>query len=300
LKAHIITTPEAHAKALADPSTLVVPVRNEETGATEMTAVKFAEFEELKEFFLNINDEHIREMITPAERATELISLKNSDINAYMTRCIIHMHHEVKGFRQWFWKQVDKCNPLFNADGTFNREFLPAKGWDVTEIKGAGEVPYPLEHESKLPVAMDFCFFKKIKEAAPVDRRVNGAEYDIQSNSRFGMILKWVQIMVERYWHMVRPCDKDQAYYFSLEEEKPFGGVEMEISATDVSQHNASYAVSPFVAKILCNASDSKTPERYFPRTEALRIMSSLPILQTTAAGGTDIHAKKTVSTSKA
>jgi len=275
--------PEQVGPALAEPTTLVVPIIDEAKHQYK-EGIRFTpeEYEELKSFILGIDEDHIVEHYP--ENASQLIATKYTNEKSFITEMTIRLCQTHESLKSWLFRQADEHHPLYSSDGTVDRSKLPSDKWDVVELKGAGEVPYLKEDANALPVAFYHWFFTKVNKASPLDRRFMAKEFDMQGNpSRFGVLLKIVQNAVERHWKMVRPADKDLAYYFPLESAQPFEGVIADLSSD--AKFN-SYGLSQKMGQFIGNVHLFDGPQRFQTRAQCIATMMNLKELKTFAEAG--------------
>jgi hypothetical protein len=240
----------------------------------------------LKDFLLNIDNDHIRDALGP-EMGERLIQLKMQDPRAYMAQALVTIANNNDSVRQWLFRSADENHKMWNLDGTFKREFLPSDKWTIVELKGAGEVPILKEDLPFMPNVADAWFFKKTSQAHPLDRRFMGKEYDMESNpSGFGRLLQMIQNAIAHKWQMVRPADKDKAYYFDMPEVAPHAGTEIAIDPSEMVAVRNNFTIDLTVGTMLGNVPAGNAPMRALTHLDALELTLSARNVKNFASGG--------------
>jgi len=283
-------SPEEVATVDQDPTTLVISVRDPATGETYSQAVKFSEaqYQTVKNFCYNIAEENLEKFSRTNAGGKRLLALRNAEglenEKAYILGVLYPLSDMSSALHKWIFAMLDKSHPLYANDGSLDRAKLPSEAWTVCELKGGGEAPILKTSLKYLPTLCDNWFFNKVQKAAPLDRRFMAKDFDMQGESRVGIIIKLVQRAVERYWSLVRPSDKDRKYYFPLAEEAPFVGqkVEMVKPREDASQ----YYMSREAAQLFFVPNFEDGPQRFGTHQECIGLATRAHLLRSFAAEG--------------
>jgi len=276
---------EALAALDKDPNHFPIPTINTQTGERYCVGMKLSQatVDELSKVCFEVPDSYIRSVMSQAE-AESLLRVKLEDPKQFIISMIVRMSNGCKPINEWVHKQCDNSHPLYLPDGTLDRTKLP-EGFTAAEWKGAGEAPVAEDDVKLLPVAHDNWFWTKFVRQSPLDRRGLGGDYEYDNQSRFGIVLKYVQLYIDRYWKMVRPRDADSAYGFDLEADVPFEGTPVLLDAAQLQEETDSYVIGKFFGKMLGNVPSSDGPERIMSHAELIKQAHSIKTLKTFAEG---------------
>lgn len=294
LQFHQLHTEEDLAAAAAAPNTLIIPVRDQETGATFSQAITLDadKYTALTSWLLGLEDNSLI-CSFPLEKAEELIRLRSEQPQAYLSRLVVELANSFDSFHSWLFAQADKHHPLFNEDNTVKSEFL-TDDWKVMWFKGAGEILYLAEDERYMPVVQDRWFFRKLEKASPADRRFMGAKFDMHREvSFFGRFMKWLSMMIRRYWDLVFAHTDDKNYHVPFAAEQPFEKPLFEFAPTVLEPLHGKFDMPVTLSQILGNVYTDATPRRPETRQFLLDLVSRASDLQPYLTAGNQPDEKK-------
>lgn len=288
---HKLLTPEQRAEAMKDPTTLLLRVSDPGTGTSSAQPLRFTpeKYKLVTDFVHAIEEEGIEEFARIDPSARELIALKHDPAHEqeYLLGVFYRLARRSPAFHHWIFEELDENHPLYNFDGSLDRSKLPSEAWTAVELKGGGEVPILKADLPLFPTLADRWFFNKVSKATPLDRRFMAKEFDMQGDgSRVGMIIKIVQNAVERYWQMVRPADKDKAYYFDLEEDVPYDGTKAVLKSNNAKYSN--YHLTRELAQLLFVPPKGRLL-RCDKRQQCINMALNIKHLKSFAASGGDL-----------
>lgn len=250
----------------------------------EVLHMQKEELSHIRDWLLNIDDDHIRQAMPDGE-GERLVAMKLISPNDYVREALTKIANKYDTVREWLFRSADENHPLWDENNRIKKELLPP-GWTTINLKGSGEAPILKEDLAYTDRIQDAYFWRKVDRASPIDRRVMGAEYDVRRNPN-----GWIFDALARKFNAVRPTDLDKEYFFDL----PKG--DEDVWSPDTSHCAKRYLINDtVVARVFGNVPSQDRIASALSHREILDIGLRAKLVKTSVEGG-DVGASDKSST---